>query len=133
MARFLVVDDHAFARKFIRDLIEGESGWEVCGEAVDGQEAVEQFKLLKPDLIILDIQMPLMNGFQATREILLVAPKMKVLIISFEESTHFSRAAEQAGAQGYVSKSEAAGNLIPAVNALLTNGTYFSHGSPPKA
>jgi DNA-binding NarL/FixJ family response regulator len=127
LASILIVDDHVFMRKFVRDLIEGYDGWRVCGEAGDGKQAIEQTQLLKPDLITLDIHMPIMDGFQATRHILSWSPQTKILILSIDDAAEFSRAAASCGAMGFLSKSHADENLIEAINTLLRNETYFSH------
>ena len=127
MHRILVVDDQAFMRSFVRSRIETQEGWEVCGEAVNGKDAIEQARLLKPHLIILDIHMPIMNGFEAARQILMLTPEMIILIISFGEPIHFGKAAAHCGAKGYLVKSQVAENLVLAVTVLLRSGTYFSH------
>jgi DNA-binding NarL/FixJ family response regulator len=116
-------------RKLVRGLIEAEEGWQVCGEAVDGRHATEQATLLKPDLIVLDVQMPVMDGFAATREILIRSPHMIILILSIGEAVHFSRVAADSGTKGYPSKSHAAQSLIEVIAALLGNGTHFAHAA----
>jgi DNA-binding NarL/FixJ family response regulator len=128
MSRILVVDDQAFMRSIVRSRIESQEGWLVCGEAANGKDAIEQAKLLKPDLIILDIHMPFMNGFEAARQILTLMPQMIILIVSIAGPIPFSKAAAHCGAKGYLIKSQVAENLVLAVTALLRSETYFSHG-----
>ena len=100
MIRILIVDDHAHIRGMIRALVEAEQGWQVCGEAANEQEAMAQCVLLKPTLIVLDIQMPIRNGLEAAREILILFPGMLILMVTMDESSHFALAAEGCVAQG---------------------------------
>jgi DNA-binding NarL/FixJ family response regulator len=127
MSQILVVDDQPYMRKILCDLIEGQDGWAICGEAADGREAVEQARLLRADVIVMDVRMPGLDGFQATNEILLHLPRARILIVSVENLVHFSKTAESSGARGYMAKSSAGRNLIPAVSALLRDETYFAH------
>ena len=128
MPRILVADDHTFMRKFVRSLIEAQHGWQVCGEASDGRQAVEQARLLEPDLIVLDVHMPVMDGFSAMREILIGTPQMIILILSIGESAHFGKIAADSGAKGYLPKSQAAGALVIAITSLLKKESYFPSG-----
>ena len=126
MHRILVVDDHEYMRAIVCGLIERDA-LVICGQAADGRQAVEQARILKPDLIILDLHMPVLNGFDATREILVFSPQMPILILSIEKTDLLSRACEQHGARGYLEKSNASDNLLTAAKALLRQETYFSH------
>src|SRR5690348_7750363 len=85
MIRILIVDDHIVMRKKVRDCLQDELDWEVCGESADGQEAVRHAETLRPHVIILDFQMPVMNGYDAARNILRASPEILILIVSFHE------------------------------------------------
>lgn len=116
--RILVADDHEIVRRGIVALLEGRAGWEVCGEAHDGRDAVEKTKELKPDIVILDIGMPNLNGLEAARQMLHHNPQTKVLILTITEADELVRAVLDAGARGFVLKSDATRDLISAVEAL---------------
>ena len=124
--RILVADDHEVVRQGVRTLLEAQPAWDVCGEAADGREAVEMTKRLKPDVIILDITMPKLNGLEATRQILKADPKARVLILTMHESDQVVREVLDAGARGYVLKSDAGRNLIAAVEALWLHNSFFT-------
>ncbi len=124
--RILVADDHEVVRGGLRTLLESQPGWEVCGEAGTGREALQKAKQLKPDVIVLDITMPDLDGLQATRQILRAAPKAEVLILSMHESEQVVREVLDAGARGYVMKSDAARDLVAAVDALRRHKPFFS-------
>ena len=124
--RILVADDHEVVRRGVRTLLEAQPGWDVCGEAADGREAVEMTKRLKPDVIILDITMPNLNGLEATRQILKADSKARVLILSMHESDQVVREVLDAGARGYVLKSDAGRNLVAAVEALWLHNSFFT-------
>ena len=113
--RILVVDDHQVVRRGVRSLLEREEGFEVCGEAVDGRDAVAKARELKPDAIVMDISMPVMNGLDATREIIRQFPQFRIVVLSQHDSPEMMREALNAGAQGYVIKSDASNNLIAAL------------------
>jgi DNA-binding NarL/FixJ family response regulator len=115
------VDDHHVARTTVRALLDAHA-MVICGEAEDGQKALEQVKALKPDLVLLDINMPVMNGIQTAFEIRRLAPSTKILFFTVQECTPEAEAAVRLlGAQGFVNKSEAGTQLIPAVKRLLHN------------
>jgi DNA-binding NarL/FixJ family response regulator len=116
--RILIADDHELVRRGTRGLLSVQRGWKVVGEAVDGGKAVEQAKRLKPDLAVLDITMPNLDGLEATRQIRVVAPNTKVLVLSMHESAQMVRRVLQAGAQGYVLKSDLAAHLVRAVDEV---------------
>ena len=124
--RILVADDHEVVRQGVRTLLEAQPDWDICGEAADGREAVEMTKRLKPDVIILDITMPNLNGLEATRQILKADPKARVLILTMHESDQVVREVLDAGARGYVLKSDAGRNLIAAVEALWLHNSFFT-------
>jgi DNA-binding NarL/FixJ family response regulator len=124
--RLLLADDHEFVRRGVRYLLESEPGWEVCGEAATGREAVEMAERLSPDVVVLDISMPGMNGLEATRQIRRVAPQCQVLILTIHESEDMVRDVLAAGARGYVLKSDAGSDLVNAVRALSRRKTFFT-------
>lgn len=123
--RLLVADDHDVVRKGVRTLLEEQPGWEVAAEASDGREAVEKAKLVQPDVTILDLSMPGLNGLEAAREILKTV-QTKVLILTMYDSDPLIRQTLQAGARGYLLKSDAGKDLVSAVDALRRNKTFFT-------
>jgi DNA-binding NarL/FixJ family response regulator len=124
--RVLVADDHDIVRKGIRSLIQEREGWEVCGEASDGRDAVVKAKSLEPDIVILDISMPLLNGLEATRQIRKNRPTTQVLILSIHETEQVIQQVLEAGAMGYLFKSDAGRDLVGAIEALERNKTFFT-------
>ena len=120
MVRILVVDDHARVRRSIQSLLESREGWLVCGEAADGLQAVEQAKLLRPDLIIMDMSMPNMNGLDATQIILREIREARILIISQNDPSIVRRQAIEACAHGFIEKSNLLRDLIPAAECILS-------------
>ena len=126
MLRILIADDHEVARHGIRALLESHAGWEVCGEAKDGRETVELAERLRPDLILLDIGMPNLNGLEATRQILATSPEAVVLILTMHDTDHVVREVLRAGARGFLLKSDAGRDLVAAVDALQRQRTFFT-------
>jgi DNA-binding NarL/FixJ family response regulator len=125
--RILLVDDHQVVRRGVAGLIaDACSDWEVCGEASTGSEAVTAAAALKPDIIVMDISMPDMNGLEATREILKDSPGTEVLILSMHESDQMVYDVLGAGARGYVLKRDAGTNLIGALEALRQHKLFFT-------
>jgi len=124
--RILLADDHEIVREGVRAMIQREAGWEICGEASTGREAVSQAEALKPDLVIMDIGMPDLNGLEATRQIKRLLPETEVLIFTANETEEIVRQVFQAGARAYLLKTEAAKHLIPALEMLRKHRTYFS-------
>ena len=124
--RILLADDHEVVRRGLRALLETHAGWEVCGEAADGRAAVALALALAPDIVVMDIGMPQLNGFDATRQILERTRGIEVLVLSMHESEQFVREVIGAGARGYVLKSDAGRDLLAAVEALLRRETFFS-------
>jgi len=124
--RLLVADDHEIVRKGLRALLEAEPGWEVAAEAVDGRDAVEKAQQLKPDIAILDISMPSLNGLEAARQIVKSVFQTKVLVLTMHDSDPLIQQVLEVGARGYLLKSDAAHDLVTAVDALRRNKTFFT-------
>lgn len=124
--RIFIADDHEVARKGIRALIETHPGWEVCGEAGDGREAVKAAARLKPELVLLDIGMPSLNGLDATRQILAESPDTCVLVLTMHDSEQVVREVLAAGARGFLLKSDAGRDLVSAIEALQARRTFFT-------
>ena len=117
-AHILIVDDHQLTRRTIQSLLESKH-MRVCGEAENGKQAVEKVKELKPNIVILDYAMPVMNGIQAAYEIRQVAPATRILFFSVHDSPDMIHAAHVMGADAFVRKSAAATELLPVLNQLL--------------
>jgi DNA-binding NarL/FixJ family response regulator len=124
--RVLVADDHEIVRRGLRSIVEEQAGWEVVGEACDGREAVDKARTLKPDVTVLDISMPVLNGLEATRQILRQNTETKVLILTMHESDPLIREVLDAGASGFLLKSDATRDLVSAVEAIRRNKSYFT-------
>jgi DNA-binding NarL/FixJ family response regulator len=124
--RLLLADDHEIVRMGLRALIHQQRGWEVVAEACDGKEAVEKAKLFHPDIVIMDIGMPILNGLEATREIVSSDTRCKVLILTVYDSDGMIQRVLKAGARGYVLKSGGCNDLFPAIEALIQNNTFFT-------
>jgi two-component system nitrate/nitrite response regulator NarL len=122
--RILIVDDHEALRAGVRTVLEAR-GLEVCGEAANGLEALEKVAQLRPDLVILDITMPVLDGFTAAREIHKRLPGVGILLLSMHESASMVNVAKSSGASGYVAKSEGIARLLRAVDAIAHNKTFF--------
>ncbi len=126
MLRILIADDHELARNGIRSLLEDHPGWEVCGEAKDGREAVNCASRLKPDICLLDIGMPNLNGLDAARQIIAQMPEASILILTVHDSEHMVREVLSTGARGFLLKSDAGRDLVAAVEALSHQQTFFT-------
>ena len=124
--RLLIADDHAVVRAGLRALLESRKGWQVCAEAADGRDAVEKATKHKPDVIILDIGMPLLNGVEAARRIRKALPQSEILILTMHESDELVQQVVEAGARGYILKDEADRVLHAAIDALRQHKPYFS-------
>jgi DNA-binding NarL/FixJ family response regulator len=124
--RILVVDDHAVVRRGVRSLLESHDGWMVCGEATTGGEAVEQSRRLRPDVVVMDLSLPELNGLDAIRQILKDAPRIEVLVLTMHHSEELAREVLQAGARGYVVKSDADENLMRAVDSLRQHQPFLT-------
>jgi DNA-binding NarL/FixJ family response regulator len=124
LLKVLIVDDHEALRAGVRSVLESR-GIEVCGEAANGQEALAKAIQLQPDIVILDITMPVLDGFTAAREITKRLPGVGILLLSMHESSSMVNVAKSSGARGYVAKSEGIARLIKAVDAVAHNKTFF--------
>jgi DNA-binding NarL/FixJ family response regulator len=119
-ARILLADDHEIIRSGIKTLLAGRGPWEICGEAENGREAVEKVLSLKPDLVVLDLSMPIMNGIEAAREIRQKAPRTKIVIFSMHDSARIAEEATRAGADAYLAKTAHFSELENTIAALLS-------------
>lgn len=128
--RVLIVDDHQVMRKGIRALLENDPAWLVCGEAENGRQAVEKARELRPDLIILDLTMPEMNGLEAARQIRNSSPDAKIVIFSMHESPQVRKESRDAGANAFVSKSALGDELSSVSKKLLDPAAGSSSASP---
>jgi DNA-binding NarL/FixJ family response regulator len=117
--RILLVDDHEIVRKGIRELLRVRSDWNVCGEAANGKEAIEKLLSLQPDLVVMDISMPIMNGIEAAKQIRRLAPSTKIVILSMHDSPQIEEQAKHAGADAFLVKSGAVESLVATINILL--------------
>jgi DNA-binding NarL/FixJ family response regulator len=124
--RILIADDHEVVRRGIRSIAQSHSNLEVCGEASDGRQAVKMTAELKPDIVIIDIGMPQLNGLDATRQIVHANPNARVLILTMHESEQIVHDVLAAGARGYLLKSDAGRDLISAIDALANRKTFFT-------
>jgi two-component system, NarL family, response regulator NreC len=131
MQRVLVVDDHAVIRKGIQSILGAWPEWQVSGEAANGEEAVQLTKELKPDLVLMDISMPGMGGLEATRAIRRASPDTKVLLLTLHDSLECVQTALNAGARGYLLKSDTEGELMRALKVVAGNGIYTSPSLDP--
>jgi DNA-binding NarL/FixJ family response regulator len=126
MIRILIADDHEVARRGIRSLLESHPGWEVCAEAKDGRDAVDLAATTKPDVVLLDIGMPNLNGLEAARQISAMSPSVGILILTMHDSDSMVRDVLRAGARGFLLKSDAGRDLVAAVEAVQRQRTFFT-------
>ena len=125
--RILIADDHEVIRHGVRTILQARPEWEICGEAANGSDTVRLFKELKPDISIIDITMPGLNGLDAARQITAEDVNSKILIFTMHESVSLSASVRRVGARGYVTKSQATRELIRAIESILGGGTFFNH------
>lgn len=125
-ARLMIADDHAIVRRGLRSLLDTQPGWEVCAEASNGREAVDKAAQFKPDVAVIDIGMPQLNGLDATRQIVAKVARTEVLILTMHQSEEVAREVLRAGARGYVLKSDADVHLIAAIDALLNHKPFLT-------
>lgn len=126
LLKLLLVDDHEVVRRGMAALLEGREGWEIVGEASDGRSAVKLAQATRPDVVVMDVVMPELNGFEATRQILKVLPRTEVLILTMHDGEQLVREVIAAGARGYILKSDAGRQLVAAVHSLGCHQPYFT-------
>jgi DNA-binding NarL/FixJ family response regulator len=126
MPRVLIVDDHAFIRRGVQTILNAFPEWEPCGEADSGNEAIRLADELRPEVIIMDVSMPGLNGIEATRVIRKTQPDVKIVLLTLHESAELVRMAFRAGARGYLLKTDAEQELVRALNVVLGEGSYIS-------
>jgi DNA-binding NarL/FixJ family response regulator len=124
--RILIADDSAVIRKALRTMFDRVPHWIVCGEASNGQEAIEKAQELNPDLILLDLSMPVMNGVEAARELKRIYPAMPLLMFTNFKTPNLEKEALAAGFSAVVSKSEASPHLLESINDLFKSGSDVS-------
>ena len=124
MVRILVVDDNPAVRHYLRSILEQQNTWQVCGEARTGKEALQRVKNSTPDVILLDFQMPDLNGLDVAREIHRLWPAIPILMVTIHMSSQLAAAAMAAGIRGACAKSDI-GSIVEAVQTLLQEKTYF--------
>ncbi len=127
--KILIADDHEIMRQGIRRVLEAKPEWEICGEATNGQEAVRMARELTPDVIIMDVTMPVMSGFEAADEISRLPIASRVLFFTMHDAGSMAGSVRRTAAQGYVVKSRAAQDLIQALERLLEGGTFYDSGA----
>jgi two-component system response regulator NreC len=129
--RILIADDHALVRQGLRSVLEAQTNWTVCGEAQDGREAVKLALKLRPDIVLLDVTMPELNGLDATRQICRGLPGTPILILTMHESEELCGEAVQTGASGCVLKSDSPRQLLAAIETVAAGGKYFPRPTGP--
>jgi len=125
-ARILVVDDNAAMRRSLRSLLETHDGWKVCDEASDGREAVAKFDKDKFDVIVLDLQMPVMNGLSAAKAITSLSPDTPILMVTMHDSPQLAEEARKSGSRGICAKSDS-DCVVEGVTTILDNKSYFKN------
>jgi DNA-binding NarL/FixJ family response regulator len=126
MSRVLVVDDHAFIRRGVQSILHAFPQWELCGEADNGNDAIRLSDSLKPEVIIMDISMPGLNGIEATRAIHKNHPETKVILLTLHNNDEMVKTAFRAGASGYLLKGDAEKELVKALDQVVHDGAYVS-------
>jgi len=126
MPRVLIVDDHAFVRRGVQNILSAFLDWELCGEAGNAADGIRMIHALKPDVVLMDVSMPGMDGIQATREVRNADPQTKIVLITLHESVEVLRSGFRAGANGYLLKADAEEELIKALRIVVGNGSYIS-------
>ena len=124
--RILVADDHEIVRHGLCTMLAGHAGWEICGEAADGIEAVKKTADLKPDVVVLDVGIPNLNGLAATRQMIKHDTNQKVIILTVTDAEEVTREALAAGARGFVLTSDAARDLVTAIEALQGGKSFLT-------
>lgn len=126
MPRVLIVDDHPFVRRGVQNLLRAFADWELCGEAGNAGDGIRMIHALKPDVVLMDVSMPGMDGIQATREVRRGDSQTKIVLITLHESVEVLRSGFRAGANGYLLKADAEEELIKALRVVMGNGRYIS-------
>jgi DNA-binding NarL/FixJ family response regulator len=126
MPRVLIVDDHAFIRRGIQTILNPFPQWKLCGEADNGKDAIRMASELEPEVIIMDVSMPELNGIEATRAIRKAQPGIKIILLTLHESAELVRSAFRAGARGYLLKTDAEQELVRALSVVMGEGAYIS-------
>jgi DNA-binding NarL/FixJ family response regulator len=126
MPRVLIVDDHAFIRRGVQTILRSFPEWQLCGEAGNGNDAIRMAEDLKPEVIIMDVAMPGLNGIEATRAIHKTQPGVKIVLLTLYESADLVRSAFRAGARGYLLKTDAEQDLVRALTVVIGEGTFIS-------
>jgi two-component system nitrate/nitrite response regulator NarL len=122
--RILIADDHPIIRKHVRGILERQSHFRVCGEAYDGAEAIAEAKRLKPDVVVLNVSMPILNGMDAARTMKAELPEMAIVILSSNADKHYVEEAKKIGAHAYVAKTKAAEALVVAIETAILGGEF---------
>jgi DNA-binding NarL/FixJ family response regulator len=124
--RILIADDHDVVRRGLKSLLESQPGWQVCGEASTGREAVELARSTTPDVVVLDVTMPELGGLDAARQIAAALPRTEILVLTMHDSEELVREVLRAGARGYVLKTDTGRDLVKAVEAVSEHQTFFT-------
>ena len=122
----LLAEDHTIVRQGLRSILDGREGIQVVGEAKDGREAVEKAQQLQPDIVLMDLSMPLLSGLEATRQIKSQCPQIKVLVLTMHADEEYVFQILQAGASGYLLKQSAVGELVTAIQVVYEGNSYLS-------
>jgi DNA-binding NarL/FixJ family response regulator len=126
MPKVLIVDDHAFIRRGVQTILHPFPEWEFCGEADNGKDAIRMAGELRPEVIIMDVSMPGLNGIEATRAIRKTHPNVKIVLLTLHESSELLRSGFRAGARGYLLKTDAEQELVKALTVVIGEGAYIS-------
>lgn len=126
MPRVLIVDDHAFIRRGVQSILQAFPEWELCGEASNGADAIRLVEALNPDIVLMDVTMPGINGIDATRIIRQAYPSVRVVLLTLHESSEILRSGFRAGANGYLLKADAEDELTKAMRVVIGGGSYIS-------
>jgi DNA-binding NarL/FixJ family response regulator len=126
MPRVLIVDDHAFIRRGVQSILRPFPEWEFCGEADNGNDAIRLAGELNPEVIVMDVSMPGLNGIEATRAIRKAQPEAKIVLLTLHDSADLVRSAFRAGVRGYLLKTDVEQELVKALTIVIGNGSYIS-------